>query len=126
MKGRSIVVAAATQLYAPLLVLFGATLLADYAPGGVGFVAGLTFGLALALVALTFGAGVARQVLPPAVARAALGFGVLAVIGAVGLPELAFAPQVEEAGLCAATAAAVSLTLFCAFERAPTLSDAEW
>ena len=126
MKGRSIVIAAATQLYAPLLIFFGFLVLADHAPGGIGFAAGLIFGLALALVALTFGASVARQVLPPIVARATLCLGGLAVIGAAGLPGLAFAPQLAEAGLCATTAAMVSLFLFCAFERAPTLSDAEW
>lgn len=126
MKGKRIVIAAATQLYAPLMVLLAFTLLAGRAPGGVGLVAGLVFGLALALVALTFGAGVARQMLPPVVARAALGLGVLAVVGAACLPGLAFVAQIEEAGLFATTTAAANLFLFSVFERAPTLSDEEW
>lgn len=126
MKGSRVVIAATTQLYAPLLVLFGFSLLADRTPGGIGFVAGLVFGLALALVALTFGAGVARKVLPPIIARAALGVGVLAAIVGVSLPQLSLAAQVAEAGLFVTTASAASLCLLALFDRAPTLSDAEW
>jgi multisubunit Na+/H+ antiporter MnhB subunit len=114
------VLAGAARLHAPLLLLLAGTLFVSRAPGsGVGFLAGLLFGLALALHALVFGANASRTAFPPWLARAALAVGVLMT--------LAPAPtQLSEAGLFAATSAALSLILASVFARAPTLSDAEW
>ena len=119
--------AAAARLYAPLAVLFSLTLFVARAPGsGVGLLAGLVFGLALALHALVFGAGALREAFPPAAARLALTAGLLAALVGAGSPALRLAAQVAEAGLFAATASAGALILAVLIGRAPTLHDAEW
>ena len=56
--GAHVVLGAAARFYVPLIALFALALLADRAPGGgIGFVAGLAFGLVPVLHALVFGAG---------------------------------------------------------------------
>jgi multisubunit Na+/H+ antiporter MnhB subunit len=120
--GGYVVLAAAARLYAPLLVLLAGSLLVTRAPGsGVGVLAGLVFGLALALHALVFGAAASRKAFPPVVARAVLAAGVLAAL--TGAPA---STQWAEAGLFLATSAALALILAVLFARAPTLSEAEW
>jgi len=121
------VVIAATRLYGPLIVLFACMLLAlGDAGGGVGFVAGLAFALALALYALVFGAAAAKAAFPPLAARLVLALGVIAAAGASGARAFAYAPQLGEAGLFAVTAAGASLVLTACMGRAPTLRDADW
>ncbi len=121
MKGAGIL-AGAVRLHAPLLVLLAGSLFSARAPGsGVGLMAGLLFGLALALHALVFGAAAARAAFPPWTARAILVAGTLAALLGAPSPTLW-----SEAGLFAATGAALALILVVVFARAPTLSDAEW
>jgi multicomponent Na+:H+ antiporter subunit B len=122
--GGHIVVAAATRFYTPLIVLFGALILFGAAPGsGVGFVAGLAFGLALVLHALVFGAPAARAALPAPFARLMLTLGVTTAIASAGLHGLAYASQFGEAGLFVATVAAAATVVQVVFGRAPTLRD---
>ncbi len=125
--GGHVVVAAAARLYAPLLGLFALTLFVTRAPGsGVGFLAGLVFGLALALHALAFGAGASRAAFPPSVAHTGLSAGVLTVLLGAASPGLGFAAQLAEAGLFLATGSAAALILAVLVGRAPTLPDGEW
>ena len=120
--GGYVVLAAAARLHAPLLVLLAGSLLVTRAPGsGVGVLAGLVFGLALALHALVFGAGASRQAFSPGFARAALAAGVLAALTGAPAPT-----QLAEAGLFVATSSALALILAVIFARAPTLSEAQW
>lgn len=122
-----IVLASAARLCAPLIALFALTLLVARAPGtGVGFTAGLAVALVLVLHALVFGAAAARAAFPAWVGRVVLVAGLVASIVAAGAPRWAFAPQVMEAGLFAATTAAGALIIAVLFGRAPTLRDAEW
>ncbi len=122
--GGHIVVAAAARFYTPLIVLFAALVMFGSAPGGgVGFVAGLAFGLALVLHALVFGAPAARAALPAPVARFLLAMGVATAIAAAGLHGFAYAAQFGEAGLFVATAAASAILVQVVFGRAPTLRD---
>jgi multicomponent Na+:H+ antiporter subunit B len=122
--GGHIVLAAAARFYTPLIVLFSALVLFGAAPGsGVGFVAGLAFGLALVLHALVFGAPAARAALPAPVARLMLALGVATAIAVAGLQGFAYAPQFGEAGLFVATAAASAIVVQVVFGRAPTLRD---
>lgn len=124
--GANIVIGAAVRLYAPLIALFALLLLLGRAPGGgVGFVAGLAFGLVLVLHALVFGAAAARAALAPAVARLLLALGVVGAVAGAGLPGVAYAPQLIEAGVFTATIAAAALVIQVTFGRAPTLRDAE-
>jgi multisubunit Na+/H+ antiporter MnhB subunit len=125
--GAQIILLSAARLYAPLILLFGLTLLAARAPGGgVGFVAGLAFALALVLHALLFGAAGLRAAFPPPIVRLVLAAGVVVALAGAGLPGWRFAAQALEAGLTAATAASAGLIVAVLFGRAPTLRDADW
>lgn len=125
--GAQIILLSAARLYAPLILLFGLTLLAARTPGdGVGFVAGLAFALALVLHALVFGAAGLRAAFPPPIMRLVLAAGVVVALAGAGLPGWRFAAQALEAGLTAATAAAAGLIIAVLFGRAPTLRDADW
>ncbi|MGQ0533148.1 MAG: MnhB domain-containing protein [Caulobacteraceae bacterium] len=125
--GAHIVVAAAARFYTPLIALFACTVLVGAAPGGgVGFVAGLAFGLALLLHALVFGAVAARAAFPPALARALLALGVAAAVASAGLHGLRYAPQIVEAGLFVATVAGAAIVIHVVFGRASALLDQDW
>ena len=125
--GTQVIAAAAARLITPLLALFALALLALRAPGdGVGFVAGLAFGLVLMLHALTFGAVAARIAFPTPLARFLLVIGILMLCAGAGLPAFAYARQIVEAGAFAVTVAASALVLQALFGRAPTLRDGEW
>jgi multicomponent Na+:H+ antiporter subunit B len=122
--GGHIVVAAAARFYTPLIVLFAALVLFGSAPGaGVGFVAGLAFGLALVLHALVFGAPAARAALPARVARLMLGIGAGTAIVGAGLHGFVYAAQLGEVALFVATVAASAIVVQVVFGRAPTLRD---
>lgn len=124
--GAQAVVAAAARFFTPLMALFAFALLAERAPGdGVGFVAGLAFGLLQMLHALTFGAEAARAAFPTPLARLALALGVIAICMGAGLPGFVFAAQVIEAGAFAVTVSGASIIVQVLFGRAPTLRDAE-
>ncbi len=122
--GAHIALAAAARLYVPLIVLFALSLLAMApAGGGVGFVAGLAFVLALMAHVLVFGAAAARAAAPPFAARLMTALGLAAsVIGALAA-SMPYAAQLMEAGLFAATAAGGALTLAVLIGRAPTMRD---
>lgn len=125
--GSLVIVAAASRLFTPILALFAFVLLVGRAPGeGVGFVAGLAFGLVLVLHALTFGAAASRASFPKPLAQTALAVGAAAACAGVGLPEAPWARQLTEAGAFVATIAAAALILQALFGRASTLRDAEW
>lgn len=128
MKATSdVIVVAAARFFAPLTALFALMLLAGRGAGsGVGFVAGLGFGLVLMLHALTFGSAAARGAFPTIAARLALAAGVGAVCAGAGLPAWSFAGQLIEAGAFLSTVAAAALILHVIFGRAPTLRDGEW
>lgn len=118
---------AAARFYAPLIALFALSLLATRAPGaGVGFVAGLVLVLALVVHVLVFGAAASRRAFPPTLARVVLVLGLVASAAAAGLPGLAFAPQVLEAGLFAVTVAGASLALGVLAGRVPALRDEDY
>lgn len=126
MRAAQVIIAAAARLFTPLMALFAFALLATRAPGnGVGFVAGLTFGLVLMLHALTFGADAARAAFPAPAARLGLALGVFALCAGAGLPGFAYAGQVIEAGAFAVTVAGGAISVQTVFGRAPTLRDAE-
>ena len=115
--GSDAIVVAAARFFAPLMALFALTLLTGRVAGsGVGFVAGMAFGLLLMLHALTFGA----------VARLVLAIGVGGICAGAGLPGWAYAAQLIEAGAFLSTVAAAALVLQVVFGRAPTLRDGEW
>jgi multisubunit Na+/H+ antiporter MnhB subunit len=114
-SGANVLVAAAARLYVPLIALFALAMLHDRPPGGgVGFVAGAAFGLALVLHALVFGARSARQAFPPAFGRLVLALGIIAWAAGAGLPQFAYAPLLIEGGLFA-------LVVLSIFGRAATL-----
>ncbi len=120
-------IAATARLYAPLIVLFALSLLAGWPAGsGVGFFAGLVFGLALALHALVFGAGAAQRAFPPWSCRVFMTFGLIAACAGAGLPGLGFASRLVEAGLFTLTIGGLALMIVALFGRAPTLRDGEW
>jgi len=124
--GAHVIVAAAARFFAPLIALFALALLSGAAAGGgVGFVAGLAFGLMLLLHALTFGAAAARAAYPTPLARLTLALGVVATGASAGLPGFVYASQAMEAGAFAATIGASALVLQVLFGRAPTLRDGE-
>lgn len=126
-SGSDAIVFAAARFFAPLMALFALTLLTGrVAGGGVGFVAGLAFGLLLMLHALTFGAVAARVAFPTILARIVLAIGVACVCAGAGLPGWTFAGRLIEAGAFLSTAAAAALVLQVVFGRAPTLRDGEW
>ncbi|MGE0530134.1 MAG: MnhB domain-containing protein [Hyphomonadaceae bacterium] len=127
MKGAQVVVVAAARLFTPLMALFAMALLAMRAAGdGVGFVAGLAFGLLLVLHALTFGAEASRIAFPPPMARVFLALGLAGVCAGAGLPEFLYAAQLIEAGAFALTVSGGALIVQTLFGRAPTLRDGEW
>lgn len=70
------------RLLAPFIVLFALYVQfhGDFGPGG-GFQAGVIFASAFILYALIYGVENARRIAPPAVARAAIGLGVLIYAG---------------------------------------------
>ena len=117
---------AAVRLYAPLIVLLALTMLVLRAPGGgVGFVGGIVFAIALVAHALVFGAAEARKALPPTIARALLASGLIpVVVGALGVGG-ALAPRIGEAGLFLVTVSALHLVFAVLFGRAPTLRDGD-
>ncbi|MGE0663365.1 MAG: hypothetical protein AB7H66_15210 [Hyphomonadaceae bacterium] len=122
--GAHIVVAAASGFYTPLILLFALFTLLGAAPGaGVGVAAGLAFGLALMLHALVFGAAAARAAMPATMMRVLLAAGAALALAGAGLPGLAYAPQLIEAGVFAATVAGAAIVLQVVFGRAPTLRD---
>jgi multisubunit Na+/H+ antiporter MnhB subunit len=124
--GAHVVLGAAARFYVPLIALFALALFADRpAGGGIGFVAGLAFGLVPLLHALVFGAAAARQAQPPLLARSLLAFGVIAAVAGAGLPGLDYASQLIEGGAFFSTIAASALLVQVTFGRAPTLRDAE-
>lgn len=123
-RGANIAALSASRFYAPLIALFALSLLAVRAPGvGVGFVAGLALALMLTVHVLAAGAGAARRAVPPAMARALLCLGLIAVAASAGAPRLAMAPQLLEAGLFAVTVSGASLFLTVLIGRAPTLRE---
>lgn len=124
--GAHVIVAAAARFFAPLMALFALALLTG-APsgGGVGFVAALAFSLVLMLHALTFGAAAARNAYPTPLARLTLALGIAATCVGAGVPAFAYAGQVIEGGVFAATVGASALVLQVLFGRAPTLRDGE-
>jgi hypothetical protein len=124
--GTNIALGAAARLYVPLIALFALALFADRPPGGgIGFIAGLAFGLLLVLHALVFGAAAASRALPSALARSLLALGTIVAVAGAGLPGLAYAPQLSEGGAFVVTIAAAALIVHVTFGRAPTLRDAE-
>lgn len=125
--GSDAIVVAAARFFAPLMALFALTLLTGRVAGsGVGFVAGMAFGLLLMLHALTFGAVAARSAFPTILARLVLAIGVGGICAGAGLPGWAYAAQLIEAGAFLSTVAAAALVLQVVFGRAPTLRDGEW
>jgi multisubunit Na+/H+ antiporter MnhB subunit len=118
-------IAPSARLVIALTALFSLFMLANEPAGdGVGFRAGLTAAIAIAVHLLVFGASAARRALPPLVARLLLVCGVFAVLLGLGAPRLAFAAQIMEAGLFAASIAAPSLILLALAGRVPTLRSA--
>lgn len=117
--------ASATRVYAPLIVLFAAALLATRAPGGVGVAAGLAAGAAFALQAAVFGVLAARRALSPPLARLLLAIGLAFAAAGAALPGLSLAPQIVEAGAFLVSVGATVLIVTVFFGRAPTLPEAE-
>ncbi len=125
--GEHLTLRIAAKLYAPLALLFAASLIALYDAGsGVGFIAALAASLALVLHVLVFGAAASRAALSPTIARMLLGLGVVVAVASAGAPRWAFASQAMEAGLFLATFGAIALVLSALIGRAPTLRDEEW
>lgn len=116
------VLASAARVFAPLIVLLALSLFVARAPGaGVGLAAGLVFGLAAMLHALTFGAAASRAALPPMLARACLALGaVVAVLAPLAGPQAA---RVAEGAVFVATSMALVLLTQVCFGRASTLRD---
>ncbi|MCX7359820.1 MAG: hypothetical protein NT015_16985 [Alphaproteobacteria bacterium] len=125
--GADAIVVAAARFFTPFMALFAFTLLTGrVAGGGVGFVAGMAFGLLLALHALTFGAAAARSAFPTILVRLVLAIGVVGICAGAGLPRWGHAAQLIEASAFLCTIAAAALVLQVVFGRAPTLRDGEW
>jgi hypothetical protein len=125
-SGAQVVIGAIARLYTPIIALFALALLADRtAGGGVGFIAGMGFGLVIVLHALVFGAAAAGSAFPPALARLLLALGVFGVGAGAGLPGFEYATQAIEAGLFVATVSTLALIVQVMFGRVPTLRDAE-
>lgn len=125
--GPHVVLRAATRFYIPLALLFALSLLLVRPPGGgVGFIAGMAFALALLLHVVLFGAAAARAAMPPPVSRALLALGLAAVLVGTGAPNLQFAGQMIEGGLFAITVGAASLIVGAIVGRVPTLRDEDW
>jgi hypothetical protein len=123
-EGAHTVLAAAARFYTPLIALFALTLLAARpAGGGVGFVAGLAFLLALIVHALVFGAGAARAAAPPLLMRGIVALGFLATTFGSAASHAPFARELVEAGLFGLTAAGGALVIAVVFGRAPTMRD---
>lgn len=122
--GVGIIAGVAARFSTPLIALFAFALLFESAPGaGVGFIAGLAFGLLLVLHALVFGVVASRRALAPVLARTLLALGVIVAASGAGFPDLEFAPQLIEAGAFVTTTAAAALLAQVTFGRAPTLGD---
>jgi hypothetical protein len=125
-EGAHLALAAASRFYTPLIVLFSLALLAmQPAGGGVGFVAGLAFLLALWAHVLVFGAASARAAAPPFVTRLLMALGFAALTFGALAPGAMFAAQWVEGGLFVATAAGGALALAVIAGRAPTMRDGE-
>jgi hypothetical protein len=125
--GEHVVLRAAAKLYAPLIALFAAALLATRNPGeGVGFIAALALALALSLHVIVFGAEAARAAFPGWAARACLSLGLLAVLLGAGAKGWVYAPMALEAGLFLTTLAGASFIIAGLVGRAPTLRDESW
>lgn len=119
------VLSAASRFYAPLVMLFGATLVLLAPPDtGVGFIAGLVFSLVLVLQVIVRGAAAARKTLPPWAARLMLGAGLGLAIAGVGAPRLMVSGQLIEAGAFLACVAMTGLVALSLAGRVPAmLSD---
>jgi hypothetical protein len=125
--GAQTIVSSGARFFTPLAVLFACVLLAISPAGhGIGFAAGLAFALALLLHALVFGAAGSLAALPPALARVLLALGSALAMACAGLPGLAYAPQLIEAGAFAATAASAAIAIQMLFGRASALRDEDW
>jgi multisubunit Na+/H+ antiporter MnhB subunit len=126
MRASHVTLLAASRFYAPLIVFTALSVLVlRDASGGVGFIAGGACAMALALHALVFGAAASRRAFPPVVARVVLVVGLLATVASASLPDAAFAPQLSEGGLFAATTAGAQLVFAVLIGRAPTLRDGD-
>jgi multisubunit Na+/H+ antiporter MnhB subunit len=113
---------AAARLYAPLLVLFGCSLMAMWPAGaGSGFLAGIAFGLGGILNALVFGVDAAQRAFPPLALRFVLVLGALGVASGLALGRAA--ALVAEIGCFAITGAGVVLVMLSLFGRASTLRE---
>lgn len=116
------VLASAARAFAPVIVLLALSLFVARAPGaGVGLAAGIVFGLAAMLHALTFGANAARVALPPPIMRACLALG--AIIAVLAPLSGGQAVRVAEGAVFVASAAALVLVTQACFGRASTLRD---
>lgn len=125
--GAHIALLSAVRFYTPLVLLLALSFLATRPAGsGVGLIAGLGVALALALHVLVFGADAARAAFPPLLARAMMSLGLIAAVASAGMGDVAFAPQLAEAGLFAVAVAGSALALKVLVGRAPTLRDEDW
>jgi hypothetical protein len=123
-EGAHLALAAAARFYTPLIVLFSLALLAmKPAGGGVGFIAGMAFLLALWAHVLVFGAAAARAATPPFAARLLMCAGFAALAFGSLVPGALFASQLAEGGVFVATAAGGALALAAIAGRAPTMRD---
>lgn len=123
-EGAHTVLAAAARFYTPLIVLFALTLLVTRpAGGGVGFVAGLGFLIALIAHAIVFGADAARASAPPWLMRLLAALGLAAAATGAAEPRLIFARELIEGGSFVIAAAGGALIVTALFGRAPTMRD---
>ncbi|MFT3726293.1 MAG: MnhB domain-containing protein [Terricaulis sp.] len=122
-----LVLGSALRFYAPLLALLTFSILSTHpANSGVGFIAGVAFGLVLILHVLVFGADAFRAAFPATLARLFAAAGAVLAFVAAALPRMPGAAQAMEGALCIATIGAVALMLTVLAGRAPTLRDEEW
>ncbi|MBX9746727.1 MAG: hypothetical protein K2X34_07485 [Hyphomonadaceae bacterium] len=125
-RGSHLSLLAASRLYTPLIVLLALVSLFARPPGeGAGFISGVVLAMALVAHVLVFGTAQARRALPPFVARALLGAGLIAIAASALGAGGAWAAQVGEAGLLLVTAAGLHLIFTVLFGRAPTLRDGD-
>lgn len=125
--GGQVLVAAATRLYAPILVVLSLSLLIGSEAGrGAAFLAGLLFGFAPLLHSLCFGAVAARKAFPPFAARALLAAGLLGSLASLVAEDAPARTMLGEAGAFAAAGAASILIMTVLTGRAPTLPDTDW
>ena len=122
---QQVLVAAASRLYAPVLVVVALSLLAGRGAGPmVAFAAGVLFALAPLLHMLAFGINSARSSFPPVAARVLLGLGLLAALA--GYASGGAAGVLAMAGVFMAAAAAAVLITVVLVGRVPALPDSDW